>query len=121
MEGNLFGHWSKNNNDLVPGRNFSYPFFRGYHGPWQWLRLNFAAGPVTIHAGGSRSFFRLGTPQAGEAPMQTVVPFPQGGFSLLHSIPGIGTQWWARGEMGPGARPSEAKGKYEGSLLFTFE
>ena len=93
----------------LPGR-------AGYLADPRWVRLQTAAGALTIVSDGP-SFLQLGA-RLADFPT-TSVAFPATNLGFLHAIPAMGAKMQAAPLTGPAGQPAMAAGHYRGRLSFT--
>jgi hypothetical protein len=103
---------------VQPGDNWDYPEFQGCFAGLRWVRLETAAGPVTISSADPDAYFRVGTPRISH--INTTVAFPAGDISFLHAIPPMGSKFLSPEKTGPASQWAKASGEYAGSLTFRF-
>ncbi len=118
--GPTFGEWRKDHKDLMPGKDFDYPFFKGFYGEMHRLDLIAADSKVRVFARTGGLSFRLFDPKWGEGKRKAVEPIPQGDVSFMHAIPPIGTKWRKPHVLGPASYPTNAEGRYDATLHFQF-
>lgn len=118
MKGASFGLWEKAYNNTVTGESaYVYPEFKGYHAEMYWAEIKGRkSNGFTVYVLSDDIFLRMFTPQPPALPAKTVMEYPPGDLSFLHSINAIGTKFDT--QQGPQAALTQfypAK-VYEGAL-----
>lgn len=114
LRGNLLGLYDKAYNNTVTGESWDYPEFKGYYSHFHALKLKSKGTPLTIVCATDDLYLHLFTPHAPVYRCPNVEPpFPDGGISILHCIPAIGTKFSTAQEGGP----QGAKNHFEGQTF----
>jgi len=100
-----FGVWQKQYNNTITGHSgFEYPEFKGYHSEVFWVDVQTKYTPgFKVCVKSNDVFLRMLTPEFSEDGRNTIVEFPKGDISFLHSINAIGTKFKTPGATGPQA------------------
>jgi hypothetical protein len=118
MKGASFGLWEKVYNNTVTGESgYIYPEFKGFHAGIYWADIKGKRdNGFTVYVLSNDIFLRMFTPQAPLQPAKTVMDYPPGAISFLHSINSIGTKFDM--QQGPQAAPTQFYPMkiYEGAL-----
>lgn len=118
MKGASFGLWEKVYNNTVTGESgYIYPEFKGFHAGIYWADIKGKRdNGFTVYVLSNDIFLRMFTPQAPLQPAKTVMDYPPGAISFLHSINSIGTKFDM--QQGPQAAPTQFYSMkiYEGAL-----
>jgi hypothetical protein len=120
-EGGRLDFWTNPYKDHEPGRTWDFPEFRGYYKDWHWVRLETTEGRIIVLNGTRELFLGLYRPKDGPDPRSTKLDVPEGGISLLHGIPAIGTKFLRAEQLGPEGRKNVASGKYKAMVCFYFD
>lgn len=120
LKGTTFNVWSNDYNDTTPGISWDYPEFKGYYADLHWVVFDTTDGPITAVTDSPDIFLRVYTQKDGPEPRDTVMKFPEGDISFLHAIPAIGTKFNKAEEYGPESQPTNAAGKYAGTIYLRF-
>ena len=79
--------------------------------------VDLRSGRFTVFSESSGTFIRLGTNDEGE---KITTFWPEGGFSILHAIPGIGNKFHHPFQTGPQGEPHAPAGEVRGHVVFDF-
>ncbi|MFC1739702.1 glycoside hydrolase family 2 TIM barrel-domain containing protein [Planctomycetota bacterium] len=120
LKGTTLNVWSNQYNDTTPGKSWDYPEFKGYFANLHWVRLETTEGSITAVTDTENLFFRVLTPKNGDEPLKSVMRFPPGNISFLHSIPAVGTKFAPAKSLGPESQQMSASGSYKGTIYFQF-
>jgi hypothetical protein len=108
MKGAEFGFWEKKYNNTITGESgFEYPEFKGYHSGIYRAEIEGKDAPgfkVYIHS--NDIFMKMLTPATPADPANTVMKYPAGDISFLHTINAIGTKFKKPESLGPQSAPN---------------
>ncbi len=104
----------------MPGRNFNYPFFKGYYADFHWVRLATNQGPITVATDTEGLFLGLFRPRNARFSINTFLPPPKASLLFLNAIPPIGTKSKRSWSLGPASQKTEVNGSLAGTLYFRF-
>lgn len=99
------------------GKQLPGPATAGYFADPRWVRLDSAAGPLTIASQGA-PYFQLGA-RLADFPTTTAA-FPLSAFGFYQAIPAMGAKGQVAELTGPAGTPAKADGVYSGTLTFSF-
>lgn len=95
MKGTSFGLWEKAYNNTITGESgYLYPEFKGYHAGT--YRAEIGAGKdqgFAVYIASDDIFLRMFTPGIPKSPANTLIEYPPGDISFLHTINAIGTKF----------------------------
>lgn len=117
MRGIRFGQFTNEFHKLRAGIDYGYPHRAGYFAGVREATVFTGSGTVRVTGGQDDTFVRLGTNDEGEF-IKTC--WPDGDFSLLHAIPGIGNKLHAPQLVSPQGAPHPAPGRVSGQVRFEF-
>lgn len=117
MRGIRFGKFENEFRKLRPGIDFDYPHGAGYFAAVREASVSTGSGTMKLSGLVNGTFVRIGTNDEGEF-IRTY--WPEGDFSLLHAIPGIGNKLHSPQAVGPQGSPLPAPGRVSGTVTFEF-
>ncbi|HEX8339384.1 MAG TPA: glycoside hydrolase family 2 TIM barrel-domain containing protein, partial [Tepidisphaeraceae bacterium] len=124
LEGPTLGVWETAYNDTVTGwSGWAYPEFKGYFADLHWTRLATDSGAITISAETPGLYLHRFTPSLPPERLHrdAWAATPDGGLSLMHAIPGIGSKFGTASHHGPQGEPTTASGEHRAVVWFRFQ
>jgi len=121
IKGTRIGLWQRPYKDLVPGRDWDFPFFKGYYANFNWTVINTTEADITIMTETPGLYLGLYTPNNGPYPKGTELHIPETGISFLNTIPAIGTKFQKAIYLGPQGQSLKIDGRYSATLYFYFQ
>ncbi|TCC91783.1 glycoside hydrolase family 2 [Pedobacter frigiditerrae] len=124
MDGAEFGLWKKEYNDGITGEKFDYPEFKGYHGPFYWVKLANSEADFTVYTANQNVFLQLFKPAYAKATRESVkAAFPAGDLGFMNAIAPIGTKFQKPEFLGPTSQQNIQLNydSFKGTLWFDFK
>ena len=120
LKGGVLNVWESRYNDLVTGRTWGAPEFKGYFSNVRWAKLITDENPITMVTGDDGTFLRMLTPDYAKDSGKAVAVFPEGDLSFLQGISAIGSKFAKPEAEGPEGELNSIDGNYKGTVSFLF-
>ncbi len=120
LKGGILNVWESEYNDIVTGRTWGAPEFKGYFSNVRWAKLIMDERPITMVTGDDGTFLRMLTPDYAKDSGKAVAVFPEGDLSFLQGISAIGSKFSKPEDQGPEGGLNSVNGTYKGTVSFLF-
>ncbi len=120
LKGGTLNVWESRYNDIVTGRTWGAPEFKGYFSNVRWAKIITDENPITMVTQDDGTFLRMLTPHYAKDSGNAVAVFPEGDLSFLQKISAIGSKFSKPEAAGPEGELNSIDGTYKGTVSFLF-
>ena len=120
LKGGVLSVWENQYNEIVTGRSWGPPEFKGYFSNVRWAKLSTTEDPITMVTPDDGTFLRMLTPDYAKDSGNAVAVFPAGDLSFLQGISAMGSKFSKPEAMGPQGELNSSNTPYQGTVFFRF-